>query len=96
MMISAFPSMICAKVSKGDIFSVKPSPTSKDMTLILPVDFFRIVLITTALGTYSMISTVMCAIDFSNSEKTKNIRLMTGLELAELILDVGIEGFQDY
>lgn len=36
------------------------------------------------------------AIDFSNSEKTKNIRLMTGLELAELILDVGIEGFQDY
>src|SRR5580658_10397937 len=65
--ISALPSMIWAKVSNGEIFSVNPSPLSKDMMLILPVDFLIIVLITTELGTYSMISTIMCDFAFSSS-----------------------------
>lgn len=52
---------------KGEVFSVSPSPVSNDMTLIFPVDFFRIVLVTTELGTYSMSSTTMCAFDFSSS-----------------------------
>jgi len=67
MTISALPSIIWANVSKGDIFSVKPSPVSKDIILMLPVDFLMIVLMTTELGTYSIISTVMWAFDFSNS-----------------------------
>src|SRR5882757_8645854 len=53
--ISALPSMIWAKVSKGEVFSVNPSPLSKDMILMLPVDFLIMVLITTELGTYSII-----------------------------------------
>src|SRR5580658_9981888 len=65
--ISALPSMIWAKVSNGEVFSVNPSPLSKDMMLILPVDFFMIVLITTELGTYSMISTTICDFAFSSS-----------------------------
>lgn len=67
MTISALPSMIWAKVSKGDVFSVNPSPLSKDMILILPVDFFMIVFITTALDTYSIISTIISDFDFSSS-----------------------------
>ena len=67
MTISALPSMICAKVSKGEVFSVRPSPLSKDMILIFPVDFLIIVLITTELGIYSIISTMMCDFDFSSS-----------------------------
>lgn len=35
--------------------------------LIFPVDFFMIVFITTALDTYSMISTIMSDFDFSSS-----------------------------
>src|SRR5580693_7817631 len=58
--------MIWANVSKGEVFSVNPSPLSNDMTLIFPVDFFMIVLITTELGTYSMISRMIYAIDFSS------------------------------
>src|SRR5450432_311839 len=58
--ISALPSMIWAKVSKGEVFSVNPSPLSKDITLIFPVDFLIIVFITTELDTYSMISTMIC------------------------------------
>src|SRR5436190_16506219 len=62
--------MIWAKVSKGEVLSVSPSPLSKDITLIFPVDFFMIVLITTELAMYSIISTMMCAFDFSNSWAT--------------------------
>ena len=54
-------------MSKGEVFSVSPSPLSNDMILIFPVDFLIIVLITTELDTYSMISTIMCDLDFSNS-----------------------------
>src|SRR5688572_28178709 len=68
MTISALPSMIWAKVSKGDVFSVNPSPLSNDMTLIFPVDFLIIVLITTEFAIYSIISTMMCALDFSISK----------------------------
>src|SRR5712664_3375025 len=67
MTISARPSMIWANVSKGLVFSVSPSPLSKDMMLIFPVDFLMMVLITTELGTYSIISTMMCDTDFSSS-----------------------------
>src|SRR5580698_7695773 len=67
MTISALPSIICAKVSKGDVFSVSPSPLSKDITLMFPVDFLIMVLLTTELDTYSMISTMICDIDFSSS-----------------------------
>ena len=52
---------------KGDVFSVKPSPLSNDITLMFPVDFLRIVLIKTALAMYSIISTMICAVDFSSS-----------------------------
>src|SRR5688572_4990076 len=65
--ISALPSMIWAKVSKGEVFSVNPSPLSNDMMLIFPVDFLIIVLITTELAIYSIISTMMCAVAFSSS-----------------------------
>src|SRR5690606_15708467 len=67
MIISAFPSMIWANVSNGDIFSVRPSPISNDITLITPVDFFKIVLTTTELGTYSTSSTIIYGFDFSNA-----------------------------
>jgi hypothetical protein len=60
--------VIWAKVSKGDVFSVNPSPLSKDSILMFPVDFFKIVLITTELGTYSIISTMTCDFDFSSSK----------------------------
>src|SRR6185503_7688543 len=66
--ISAFPSMIWTKVSNGEVFSVNPSPLSKDMMLILPVDFLMIVFITTEFAIYSMISTMICDFDFSSSE----------------------------
>jgi hypothetical protein len=62
---SVFPSMICAKVSNGEIFSVNPSPLSKDMILILPVDFLIMVLLSTELGMYSMISTMISALSIS-------------------------------
>src|SRR5687767_1577563 len=65
--ISALPSMIWTNVSKGEVFSVNPSPLSNDITLIFPVDFLIIVLITTALAIYSIISTMICAVDFSIS-----------------------------
>src|SRR5580700_3721168 len=67
MTISALPSIICAKVSKGDVFSVSPSPLSKDITLMFPVDFLIMVLLTTELDTYSMISTIICDMDFPSS-----------------------------
>src|SRR6188768_4506221 len=67
MTISALPSMICANVSNGEVFSVNPSPVSNDMILILPVDFLMIVLLRTALGTYSIISTIINPFDFSIS-----------------------------
>ena len=57
--IFALPSITCTKVSKGDIFSDNPSPLSKDITVTLPVDFLMIVLLTTELGIYSIISTTM-------------------------------------
>jgi len=53
-------------VSKGEVFSVNPSPLSKDMILMFPVDFLIIVLITTELAIYSMISTMICDFDFSS------------------------------
>jgi len=65
---SALPSIIWAYVSKGVVFSANPSPLSNDIILIFPVVFFIIVLLTTELGTYSIISTVICAFDFSISE----------------------------
>lgn len=37
-LISALPSIIRAKVSNGEVFSVSPSPLSKVITLIFPVD----------------------------------------------------------
>lgn len=55
-------------VSKGEIFSVNASPESNETALTLPVVFLIIVLITTELGIYSRISTMMNAFDFSNSE----------------------------
>ena len=66
--IFAFPSMICTKVSKGDVFSDKPSPVSNDIKLTFPVIFLMIVLLTTELGMYSMISTIICDFAFSISE----------------------------
>lgn len=68
---SASPSMTCIKVSKGDFFSESASPESKETAVTLPVVFLMIVLITTALGTYSMISTMMKIFDFSNSGFSK-------------------------
>src|SRR5690606_6026131 len=65
--ISALPSMIWMNVSKGDIFSVRFSPESKETAVTFPVVFFMMVLLTTALGTYSMISTIMKTFDFSTS-----------------------------
>ncbi len=65
--ISALPSMIWMNVSKGDIFSVRFSPESKETAVTLPVVFFIMVFMTTALGTYSMISTIMKTFDFSTS-----------------------------
>ncbi len=67
MMTSAAPSIICIYVSKGEVFSPNSSPVAKDATVILPVVFLIIVLLTTAFGTYSMISTMICAFDFSTS-----------------------------
>src|SRR5688572_27322087 len=65
--ICALPSMIWTKLSKGEVFSFNPSPLSKDITLISPEDFLIIVLITTELAIYSIISTIMCDFDFSRS-----------------------------
>lgn len=56
------------KVSKGDVFSVSASPESNETALTLPVVFFIIVLITTELGIYSIISTIINAFDFSTSD----------------------------
>lgn len=66
--ISAFPSIICIKVSKGEVLSENVSPESNETALIFPVVFFIIVLINTEFGMYSNISTTMNAFDFSNSE----------------------------
>ena len=52
IVISALPSMICIKVSKGDNFSGNSSPSSNEDKVTLPVIRFSIVLLTTALGTY--------------------------------------------
>src|SRR5680860_809366 len=65
--ISARPSIIWINVSNGDIFSVRFSPESKDTAVTLPVVFFMIVFMTTALGTYSIISTMIKTFDFSIS-----------------------------
>jgi len=46
-------------VERDGLFSQPPSPLSNDITLILPVVFLSIVLITTELGIYSIISTAM-------------------------------------
>lgn len=69
--ISAMPSMICIKVSNGEVLSENVSPESKDTALTLPVVFLMIVLINTELGIYSNISTTMNAFDFSNSGVSK-------------------------
>ena len=55
-------------VSNGDVFNVKSSPESNETALTFPVVFFIIVLITTAFGTYSMISTMIKTFAFSTSE----------------------------
>ena len=65
--ISALPSITWTKVSNGIIFSVRASPVSHEIALTFPVVFFIIVLITTELGTYSMISTIIKAFAFSTS-----------------------------
>src|SRR5205814_10622455 len=65
---SALPSMIWTNESKGDIFSANPSPASKDVRPTSPVDFLRMVLITTELSTYSIISTIICGVDFKSSK----------------------------
>ncbi len=65
--ISAFPSITWIKVSKGDVFFVRASPESNETAVTLPVLFLIIVLMTTALGIYSTISTIMKAFAFSSS-----------------------------
>src|SRR5687768_10327399 len=59
MIISAVPSITWTKVSKREIFSLSTSPESNEITLTFPVVFFIIVFITTELGMYSMISTII-------------------------------------
>jgi len=54
-------------VSNGEVFSVNPSPESKDMMLMLPDDFLIIVLVSTEWGMYSIISTMICDFAFSSS-----------------------------
>jgi hypothetical protein len=54
-------------MSKGEVFSANSSPVSKEVTVTFPVVFLIMVLLTTALGTYSVISTIICAFDFSIS-----------------------------
>src|SRR4030095_6341138 len=66
--ISALPSMIWTNVSKGEVFSAKPSPASKDIRPTSPVNFLRMVFMTTLLSTYSIISTMMCGADFKISK----------------------------
>src|SRR5680860_160845 len=76
--ISARPSNIWIKVSNGEIFPVRFSPESKDMAVMLPVVFFMIVFMTTALGTYSMISTIINTFAFSISGFSIAIILQDG------------------
>jgi hypothetical protein len=80
--ISALPSMIWTNVSKGEIFSANPSPASNDIRPTSPVDFLRMVLITTELSTYSIISTMICGVDFTISK----LSTLPGLELMTLII----------
>ncbi|MBK8491398.1 MAG: hypothetical protein IPL49_11045 [Saprospirales bacterium] len=53
-----------SKGVKGVVFSVNPSPLSNDITLMFPVDFFRMVLMTTEFGRYSIISIVYVLLIF--------------------------------
>ena len=64
---SALPSIIWIKVSKGEIFYASASPVSIATILIFPVVFRIIVLVTTELGTYSIISIRICVFDFTIS-----------------------------
>ena len=57
--IIALPSIICTKVSKGEIFSFNPSPLSNAIASIDPVVFFIIDLLTVALCSYSINSIII-------------------------------------
>ena len=74
--ISALPSMTWINVSKGEIFSANPSPAAKDIRPTSPVIFLRMVFLTTELSTYSIISAIICGIDFKISE----LSTLPGLE----------------
>jgi hypothetical protein len=74
------------KCVKWRYFFVNPSPLSKDMRLILPVDFFIIVLLTTELGMYSMISTMIYELPFINSaESTKTLSSLPKLLISFIL-----------
>jgi hypothetical protein len=59
MSMIALPSIICAYVSKGEVYSLSPSPLANDKAFIDPVVFFMIDLLTTALCSYSINSTIL-------------------------------------
>ncbi len=73
MKISALPSIIWMKVSKGEIFSVMASPESNETALTFPVVFRIIVFINTELRTYSRISTTIKAFDFQFPDFPYNV-----------------------
>ena len=67
IIISAWPSIICINVSKGEVLTPNASPVSKETALTFPVVFFMIVFINTEFGTYSIISTTINVLAFYTS-----------------------------
>src|ERR1035438_7698750 len=82
--ISAFPSITWMKLSKGETLPANDSPESNETALILPVVLRIIVFITTELGTYSRISTIIKAFDFSISIFSIRASIMVIIILSEV------------